>query len=48
MAATTGEIAAEWEHGRNCRLPHFYLSSDEAAFVTGTALLIEGGWTVGK
>ena len=25
-----------------------YLASDEAAFVTGTALLIEGGWTVGK
>jgi 2-keto-3-deoxy-L-fuconate dehydrogenase len=25
-----------------------YLSSDEAAFVTGTALLIEGGFTVGK
>ena len=25
-----------------------YLASDEAAFVTGTALMIEGGWTVGK
>jgi NAD(P)-dependent dehydrogenase (short-subunit alcohol dehydrogenase family) len=25
-----------------------YLASDEAAFVTGTALLIEGGFTVGK
>ena len=25
-----------------------YLASDEAAFVTGTALLIEGGWTAGK
>jgi len=25
-----------------------YLASDEAAFVTGTALMIEGGFTVGK
>jgi NAD(P)-dependent dehydrogenase (short-subunit alcohol dehydrogenase family) len=25
-----------------------YLASDEAAFVTGTALVIEGGFTVGK
>ena len=25
-----------------------YLASDEAAFVTGTSLMIEGGWTVGK
>jgi NAD(P)-dependent dehydrogenase (short-subunit alcohol dehydrogenase family) len=25
-----------------------YLASDEAAFVTGTSLLIEGGFTVGK
>ncbi len=25
-----------------------YLASDEAAFVTGTALLVEGGWTAGK
>jgi len=25
-----------------------YLASDEAAFVTGTALLIDGGWTAGK
>lgn len=25
-----------------------YLASDEAAFVTGTALLVEGGFTVGK
>ncbi|MGH9370890.1 MAG: SDR family NAD(P)-dependent oxidoreductase [Vicinamibacterales bacterium] len=25
-----------------------YLASDEAAFVTGTALLIDGGWSMGK
>ena len=25
-----------------------YLASDESAFVTGTAFLIEGGWTAGK
>jgi len=25
-----------------------YLASDEAAFITGTSLLIEGGFTVGK
>jgi NAD(P)-dependent dehydrogenase (short-subunit alcohol dehydrogenase family) len=25
-----------------------YLASDEAAFVTGTTFLIEGGWTAGK
>jgi 2-keto-3-deoxy-L-fuconate dehydrogenase len=25
-----------------------YLASDEAAFVTGTTLMIEGGWTAGK
>jgi NAD(P)-dependent dehydrogenase (short-subunit alcohol dehydrogenase family) len=25
-----------------------YLASDEAAFITGTALLIDGGWSVGK
>jgi len=25
-----------------------YLASDEAAFVTGSALIIEGGWTAGK
>ena len=25
-----------------------YLASDEAAFITGTALLIDGGWTAGK
>lgn len=35
---TTAEIAAA----------ALYLASDEAAFVTGTALLIEGGFTVGK
>ena len=25
-----------------------YLSSDEAAFITGTPLLIDGGWSMGK
>ena len=25
-----------------------YLASDEAAFITGTALLIDGGWSAGK
>ncbi|MEO6035229.1 MAG: SDR family oxidoreductase, partial [Verrucomicrobiota bacterium] len=25
-----------------------YLASDEAKFVTGTALMIDGGWTAGK
>ena len=25
-----------------------YLASDEAAFITGTALLVDGGFTVGK
>jgi NAD(P)-dependent dehydrogenase (short-subunit alcohol dehydrogenase family) len=25
-----------------------YLASDEAAFITGTALNIDGGWTAGK
>jgi NAD(P)-dependent dehydrogenase (short-subunit alcohol dehydrogenase family) len=25
-----------------------YLASDEAAFVTGTALEIDGGWAAGK
>ena len=25
-----------------------YLASDEAAFITGSALIIEGGFTVGK
>jgi 2-keto-3-deoxy-L-fuconate dehydrogenase len=25
-----------------------YLASDEAAFITGTALLIDGGWSMGK
>jgi NAD(P)-dependent dehydrogenase (short-subunit alcohol dehydrogenase family) len=25
-----------------------YLASDEAAFVTGSALMIDGGFTVGK
>ena len=25
-----------------------YLASDEAAFITGTAFLIDGGWSAGK
>ena len=25
-----------------------YLASDEAAFVTGSALIIDGGWSAGK
>jgi NAD(P)-dependent dehydrogenase (short-subunit alcohol dehydrogenase family) len=25
-----------------------YLASDEAAFVTGSALILDGGWTAGK
>jgi NAD(P)-dependent dehydrogenase (short-subunit alcohol dehydrogenase family) len=25
-----------------------YLASDEAAFVTGTAFMIDGGWSAGK
>src|SRR5436190_8083387 len=25
-----------------------YLASDESAFITGTALLIDGGWSAGK
>ncbi len=25
-----------------------YLASDESAFITGTALLIDGGWSMGK
>ena len=25
-----------------------YLASDEAAFVTGSSLIIDGGWTAGK
>lgn len=36
--ATPGEIAAA----------ALYLASDEAASVTGTALLVDGGWTAGK
>jgi 2-keto-3-deoxy-L-fuconate dehydrogenase len=36
--ATPEEIAA-------CAV---YLSSDEAAFITGSALLIDGGWSAGK
>ncbi len=36
--ATPAEIAASV----------LYLASDEAAFVTGTAFEIDGGWTVGK
>ena len=25
-----------------------YLASDESAFVTGSALIIDGGWSAGK
>ena len=25
-----------------------YLASDEASFVTGTAFMIDGGWSAGK
>jgi NAD(P)-dependent dehydrogenase (short-subunit alcohol dehydrogenase family) len=25
-----------------------YLASDEAAFITGSALIIDGGWSAGK
>jgi hypothetical protein len=25
-----------------------YLVSDEAAFITGSALIIDGGWSAGK
>ncbi len=25
-----------------------YLASDEAAFITGTAFIIDGGWSMGK
>jgi NAD(P)-dependent dehydrogenase (short-subunit alcohol dehydrogenase family) len=25
-----------------------YLASDEAAFVTGSSLIIDGGWSIGK
>ena len=25
-----------------------YLASDEAAFITGTAFIFDGGWTAGK
>lgn len=25
-----------------------YLASDESAFITGTAFIIDGGWTAGK
>jgi NAD(P)-dependent dehydrogenase (short-subunit alcohol dehydrogenase family) len=35
---TPGEIAAAV----------LYLASDEAAFVTGSALVIDGGWSAGK
>jgi NAD(P)-dependent dehydrogenase (short-subunit alcohol dehydrogenase family) len=46
MAATqaVGRMAAPAEIAAAA----LYLASDEAAFVTGTALLIEGGFTVGK
>jgi len=28
-------------------VPALYLVSDEAAFITGTALIIDGGWSAG-
>jgi 2-keto-3-deoxy-L-fuconate dehydrogenase len=36
--------------GRPDEIAHaaLYLASDEAAFVTGTALMIDGGWSAGK
>jgi 2-keto-3-deoxy-L-fuconate dehydrogenase len=47
------EMAATQANGRmgtpeEIAAAALYLASDEAAFVTGTALLIEGGFTVGK
>ena len=47
------EMAATQALGRMGRpeeIAHaaLYLASDEAAFVTGTALMIDGGWSAGK
>jgi NAD(P)-dependent dehydrogenase (short-subunit alcohol dehydrogenase family) len=40
----TGRMAAPAEIAAAA----LYLASDEAASVTGTALLVDGGWTAGK
>ncbi|MEY2409715.1 MAG: hypothetical protein QOF48_2385 [Verrucomicrobiota bacterium] len=47
------EMAATQAIGRMARPDEIaaaavYLASDESAFVTGTALLIDGGWSAGK
>ena len=41
-------IAADVSDAEEIAAAVLYLSSDEAAFVTGTPLLIDGGWSMGK
>jgi NAD(P)-dependent dehydrogenase (short-subunit alcohol dehydrogenase family) len=48
-----GEMASTQALGRMAKPEEIaaaalYLTSDEASFVTGTAFLIDGGWSAGK
>jgi NAD(P)-dependent dehydrogenase (short-subunit alcohol dehydrogenase family) len=52
-AAAYREMAATQAVGRMGRPEEIaaaavYLASDEAAFVTGTTFMIDGGWSAGK
>ena len=50
MADTVKSLHAmnRWGEAREVARAILFLASDDASFITGTTLLVDGGWTAGR